>query len=277
MTLGRKLTNSVPRPGWTRMGRFVTSLFAGLLLLTAFFGNGALHSVPARASGGIHNIEHVIVIMQENRSFDEYFGMYPGADGLVQSPGVINCNPDPVTKNCILPYHDSRDANMGGGHGPLSLVPDVDGGKMDGYVGQFYKHWNQTTCSPVPATGTCSDVMGYKDRGDIPNYWSYADNFVLQDHMFESVPSWSRTSHVASDHAAGALVSDDQAYVTSLVNAVMGGPSWNSTAIFVSWDDWGGFYDHVKPPSLGGGDVNGLGFRVPGLVVSPYAKTGYID
>jgi phospholipase C len=54
----------------------------------------------------------------------------------------------------------------------------------------------------------------------------------------------------------------------------MQGPDWDSTAIFLSWDDWGGFYDHVVPPKV---DENGYGLRVPGLVVSPYAKKGYID
>ena len=51
-------------------------------------------------------------------------------------------------------------------------------------------------------------------------------------------------------------------------------PGWNSTAIFLSWDDWGGFYDHVVPPQV---DENGYGLRVPGLVISPYARAGYID
>ena len=54
----------------------------------------------------------------------------------------------------------------------------------------------------------------------------------------------------------------------------MNGPEWKSTAIFVAWDDWGGFYDHVPPPTV---DQNGYGLRVPGLVISPYAKRGYID
>jgi phospholipase C len=62
--------------------------------------------------------------------------------------------------------------------------------------------------------------------------------------------------------------------VTTLVNTVMKSPCWDSSAIFLSWDDWGGFYDHVRPPVI---DSLGYGFRVPGLVISPYARTGYID
>ncbi len=54
----------------------------------------------------------------------------------------------------------------------------------------------------------------------------------------------------------------------------MQSPNWSSTAIFLAWDDWGGFYDHVAPPTV---DVNGYGLRVPGLVISPYAKHGLID
>jgi phospholipase C len=57
------------------------------------------------------------------------------------------------------------------------------------------------------------------------------------------------------------------------MNAVMQGPDWSSSAIFLAWDDWGGFYDHVVPPVV---DENGYGLRVPGLVVSPYAKQGYM-
>jgi phospholipase C len=54
----------------------------------------------------------------------------------------------------------------------------------------------------------------------------------------------------------------------------MQGPDWGTTAIFVLWDDWGGFYDHVIPPSA---DRNGYGIRVPSLVISPYSRRGFID
>ena len=62
-----------------------------------------------------------------------------------------------------------------------------------------------------------------------------------------------------------------QAYVAKLINSVMQGPEeqWLHTAIFLTWDDWGGFYDHVKPPVV---DENGWGLRVPSMVISPWAK-----
>ena len=63
-------------------------------------------------------------------------------------------------------------------------------------------------------------------------------------------------------------------YVTYLVNAVMQSQYWSSTAIVITWDDYGGFYDHVAPPQV---DVFGEGFRVPTLVISPWAKHGYVD
>src|SRR5205807_8117674 len=65
-----------------------------------------------------------------------------------------------------------------------------------------------------------------------------------------------------------------QSYVTSLVNAVMHSRDWSSTAIFLAWDDWGGFYDQVVPPHV---DQNGYGLRVPGIVISPYARRGFVD
>jgi phospholipase C len=76
-----------------------------------------------------------------------------------------------------------------------------------------------------------------------------------------------------SDHPP-ANVHSGQAYVTHLINTIMRGPDWSSTAIFLEWDDWGGFYDHVVPPVV---DRNGFGLRVPSLVISPYARSGYVD
>jgi phospholipase C len=349
-------------------------------------------------------IKHIVVIMQENRSFDTYFGTYPGADGIPMQNGAPTvCVPDPQTKECVKPYHDAKDVNAGGPHAAASAKADIDGGKMDGFIASF--RGAQRACqdpnAPGCASGATPDVMGWHDAREIPNYWAYAQNYVLQDKMFEPNASWSLPAHLfmvsawsakcakpgdpasctnALDGPSGvnvskndyawtdltyllhkanvswayylsegsepdcaddamlcqpgaqnknvpgiwnplpafdtvkqdgeekniqtvdkffaaakngtlpavswivpeqkvsehppAKVSDGQAYVTQLVNAVMQSPEWNSTAIFLAWDDWGGFYDHVVPPQV---DENGYGLRVPGLVISPYAKKGYID
>ena len=378
-----------------------------------------LHIRIAPATG-IHRIKHVVVIMQENRSFDSYFGTYPGADGI---PAGV-CVPDPANGGCVAPYHDPSDLNYGGPHGMASSLADIGNGRMDGYVAQAEAGSRCTSGDPncSPCTGTtssgtqklrCIDVMGYHDAREIPNYWAYAENYVLQDHMFEPNASWSLPAHLymvsewsafcrnpmnpssctsalqnpnpdstleatsfatpndgqlhyawtdityllhqqnvswgyyvfqgsepdcendasmtcapvqqgpttpgiwnplpsftdvtqdqqlsniqsltsfftaarngtlpavswidpngtVSEHPP-ALVSAGQTYVTGLINAIMHSPDWNSTAIFLSWDDWGGFYDHVVPPVV---DSEGYGLRVPGIVISPYAKQGVID
>src|SRR5207244_1247893 len=85
--------------------------------------------------------------------------------------------------------------------------------------------------------------------------------------------AWINPNFNVSEHPA-ALVSKGQAYVTTLINAIMRSPCWGSTAIFLSWDDWGGFYDHVRPPVV---DNMGYGLRDPGLTISPYARAGYIN
>jgi phospholipase C len=63
-------------------------------------------------------------------------------------------------------------------------------------------------------------------------------------------------------------------YVSDLIRNIEASPVWNNTAVFLYWDDWGGFYDHVKPIRV---DKLGYGIRVPGIMISPWAKEGYID
>jgi len=82
------------------------------------------------------------------------------------------------------------------------------------------------------------------------------------------MPDFANSDHPESDSLTG------PDWVTSIVNAVGKSPFWSSTAIVLFWDDWGGLYDHVAPPQL---DADGLGIRTPMLVISPYAKRGYVS
>jgi phospholipase C len=129
-------------------------------------------------------------------------------------------------------------------------------------------------------------------KASVPGIWNPLPNFTdvqqdgqlgnIQDvsHFFTAAKngalpavSWVVPDNKVSEHPP-ALVNVGEAYVTTLINAVMESPDWSSTAIFLTWDDWGGFYDNIVPPKV---DQNGYGLRVPGLVISPYAKRGYID
>jgi phospholipase C len=394
------------------------ALCAAFVAVACVLTGGYAASARADSLEGIHKIQHVVVITQENRSFDTYFGTYPGANGI---PGGV-CLPDPQFGGCIAPFYNSSEKNYGGPHGSEATEEDIDGGKMDGFVAsaetrkQCQK--NEPFCGPCSEDGLgknvrCNDVMGYHDARQIANYWKYAEKYVLQDNMFQSVASWSLPEHlygisgwsavcpngdpngmhctneinpVSPSHTAyGAVVpgkatyswtdlphlltthgvswryylfeggepdcvndeslscgkkkqnpftpgiwnplpaftdlqedeslsniqslvkfyeaahqseecglpsvswivpnlkvsehpratiANGQAYVTTLVNSIMRSPCWGSTAIFVTWDDWGGFYDHVAPPKV---DEDGYGIRVPGIMISPYARRGMID
>jgi phospholipase C len=112
-----------------------------------------------------------------------------------------------------------------------------------------------------------------KKNGQAANVTTLSNYFKAAKQGKLPAVSWINPTGSVSEHPPG-LVTAGQAYVTRLVNAAMRGPEWKSTAIFLAWDDWGGFYDHVRPPNV---DQNGYGLRVPGLVISPYARKGFID
>jgi len=99
-------------------------------------------------------IRHVVVVMQENRSFDSYFGTYPGADGIPMIAGRPSvCVPDPKG-GCQRPFHDTANVNRGGPHGHVSAVADIDGGKMDGFVTQARKARTGCTDDATPTAPT---------------------------------------------------------------------------------------------------------------------------
>jgi phospholipase C len=85
--------------------------------------------------------------------------------------------------------------------------------------------------------------------------------------------TWVTPDFANSDHA-GVGGPNGPNWVASIVNAIGESPFWDSTVIFVFWDDWGGWYDHVPPPQV---DFDGLGIRVPLLCISPYASKGVVS
>jgi phospholipase C len=146
---------------------------------------------------------------------------------------------------------------------------------------------------PEPDCATGEMFCRYRDQDSrTPGIWNPLPSFdtVRQDHQLGNIRdtsslikavrngqlpavSWVIPSGVVSEHPTSSI-RRGQAYVTNLVNAIGRSRDWSSTAIFLTCDDWGGFYDHVRPPVF---DPNGYGFRVPGIVISPYARRHYID
>jgi phospholipase C len=108
--------------------------------------------------------------LQENRSFDSYFGTYPGADGIPMANGVPTvCVPDPVHGGCQRPYQDASDVNGGGPHGQTNASADIDGGKMDGFIAQA-EHAQKgcaNATNPNCTNGARVDAMRYHDASEI--------------------------------------------------------------------------------------------------------------
>ena len=145
------------------------------------------------ANSGIHLIKHVIIIMQENRSFDSYFGTYPGlppGDGIPKHACLHGLFRYQRNTACHRPFVDHRDSNGNDPHAQAPFLADLNGGKMNGFVATAQR----MLCTVGHPCHT--DVMGYHVGSDIPNYWAYAKHFVLQDHFFEAPGSWSLPAHL---------------------------------------------------------------------------------
>ncbi len=378
------------------------------------------------------NIKHVLMVVQENRSFDSYFGVYPGANGIpVDASGnPTSCYPQ-MSGPCLKPFRDRHNINGSSGHSPVDSMNDIGTTNagycnkqttwpMLGFVCDQQSNVNGFFCQSPTAiciSARRNDAIGYHKRSDLPNYYAYADHFVLNDAMFAPIPAWSGPNHLnevsawsatcsnitdpmscidnikfpndmmtasvpfawstlfdfldskninwayyvtegqapdcdngemdcppknitakaesywvvppgftvfqqqdtatngaysakhmrtidqffqdtsapscslppvswfvpdqaVSEHPPGDTINGMQ-YVTSIVNAIMNSPCgyWNNTVIFLTWDDWGGFMDHVMPPVgyAPNGYRDSYGIRVPALIISTWAKKGYID
>jgi phospholipase C len=313
-------------------------------------------------------IQHTVFIINENHTFDNYFGTFPGADG--STTGMVS----------------------GGQIVPLTQMSDL-------YANDLCTDWDCTLLAMDEGRMDKFDLMMGVTGGSltaytqvtaqgIPNYWAYANHFVLADRYFTPVHGPSLPNHLFSiaaqsggaidnggnpgpgtdcdgsswgtitvidnngkrtqqspcfdfqtlpdslekagiswkyyadgggylstinhirngplwktnvgspeqfvtDAEAGHLpavswvlprfpesqhpgnsICEGENWTVSVLNALMQGPDWGSTAVFITWDDFGGFYDHVPPPQV---DQFGFGPRVPLLIISPFAKAGYIS
>jgi phospholipase C len=348
-----------------------------------------LAAVPAiaqskKTSGDITQIQHIIFLVRENRSFDQYFGLFPGANGTTTGK---------ISNGQTIPLGRATDATPQDlCHTQTCALLGIDNNNMDGFDLEVGGNKD-------------NEFIAYTEmwQQDIPNYWAYAQNFVLGDNMFSSAHSdsfpnhlftvgaqsdgvinipfpapdnpgeknyswgcdsypdvtvqqvddvgnidavfpcfdfavlpqslsnigvswayyavpedtigynfstldaidyirngplwstnvvsdlnfindalkgnlpavtWLTTGRHMTEHPPQSVCSGEN-WTVNAINAVMQGPLWDSTVIFVMWDDFGGFYDHVPVPPAE--DQFGLGERVPFLIISPYAKPGYVS
>jgi phospholipase C len=118
-------------------------------------------------------------------------------------------------------------------------------------------------------------IKAVRNSPDWSNDVVSPETTIFKDIAANRLPavSWLIPNGPNSDHVSGS--DTGPSWVAQVVNAIGQSPAWNSTAVIVVWDDWGGFFDHEKPPFQD--TAGGLGFRVPMIVVSPYARAGYVS
>jgi phospholipase C len=349
-----------------------SQMLLGILLLLS---SATAQNTPDQPSG-LNLVSHIVIIVKENRTFDNLFGTYPGADGVTTAV---------LSTGQIMPLI----------HGPDSLARDLDHSWSGAVAAMDHGKMDRFDLArDCNVNGDFLCLTQYRQQ-DIPNYFAYANHFVLADRMFASskAPSFPNHLYTVAADAGGAVgnprmkgtnwgcdylpgtqfaavdahgvltyqapcldfqtladsletagiswkyyapplgaggyiwstldaidhirngplwgqrvVADTQFVTDALsgqlpsvswlttnagqsehppssmcegenwtvdqLNAVMQGPDWSSTVVFVVWDDFGGFYDHVPPPSI---DEYGLGMRVPLLIISPYSIAGHVS
>ncbi|OJY30878.1 MAG: hypothetical protein BGO98_29400 [Myxococcales bacterium 68-20] len=298
-------------------------------------------------------IEHIVVLMMENRSFDHFLGALSSDAGYVNKATVdgltgTESNPAPNGSKVTV-FKMANFTPEDPPHGWDAAHAQFNNGKNDGFVKEH--------------EGSSQDeAMGFHDRSQIPLYYWFADNFTVCDRWFSSVmgPTWPNRYYLhattskgkknntpplvppktiwdelknkkvsAKNYVAGAVswatgglptkvlgisarmdqffdaakdgtlpsfslidpdfqASDDhpshnilrgQAFVASVYKALAESPLWPKTLLIVTYDENGGFYDHVPPPKTVDDDkeFEQLGFRVPAFVIGPTVKKGYVS
>ena len=350
----------------------VAAVVLALALVATVLAGGASADNQRKSDGRqvphLRDLQHIVVLMQENRSYDEYFG------ALHRPAKPLSGNPNPADPSSkIAPFHQSAACEVDDlNHAWTGTHAEINGGRMDGFTAQ----------NAIPADPTGSRAMGYYNASDLPLSYRLANTFGVGDRYFASVPGptypnrfyemaatsfghiqndnppdggWTQPtifgrlqqagiswkvyyaqfptasffadvkahmdqvqpiSQYFADAAAGSLpqvafveptyIGDvtmetdehppanfqvGQQFTASVVNALMKSRDWSSSAFILTYDEHGGYYDHVAPPAapapdgvppiLGPGDVpaafDHYGVRVPFVVASPFSKQHFVS
>jgi phospholipase C len=299
-------------------------------------------------------IQHVVYVMMENHSFDNFFGVYPTDNRNLSSSAIQTTLTVPVNLLSNASLSAQLSAVPKGTFNTPNPVEDVypkdfDGGKMDGFLAnsgpqsmtyftdsQIAIEWNwaeeyglgdnyfssalsETTPNRLYSLAGASSVSSnygpppymnasqtiFSQLGGAGVTWSYFappgeysyDSYPLNyfqgmDAYQSNLQGWSQFSSDLNQKSLPAVsivsslgyldvdqhpsdnVTYGEEWLLGIVNQVMQSPYWNSTVIFINYDEGGGYYDQVPPPMLDGVQ---LGFRVPLIVISPYAKENYVS
>ncbi|HYM50546.1 MAG TPA: alkaline phosphatase family protein [Candidatus Limnocylindrales bacterium] len=274
---------------------------------------------PVRGKTAAGPIQHVVIIVKENHTFDNYFGKFKGANG----DATLAAASDPPTSDHPHDHHAWLNRAAGA---TREQYAEANIPSYWAYARQF------TLCdryfsavagpstpnhlmliaadSPIINNPHYRDPVSLRPPFNIPSlpqslaqagytwrsYGSYAHQYIT---ALQHDPNNLTSEHFAQDATAGTLptvswvyapsglsehpveiIKDGMAWTVQQVNAIVQGGLWPSTAIIITWDDWGGWFDHVTPPNVeawSDGTQFRYGSRVPCLILSPYAKPGYVS
>jgi phospholipase C len=325
-------------------------------LARAAMATGALalgcNETTSSTSGGLpapdaSGIEHIIVVMMENRSFDHLLGWLPGADGRQDGLSYTDRN------GVAQPTHHLTDFQGCGFADPDHSYEggriEYNGGACDGwlragpndayaigyyvaddlaFLGQAAPQWmtfdryfaafmGPTGCNRLYQNCAQTDRLhGEIGQSNLPTIWDRLLAAGLAGRYYRNGISFLKTwgskydalihtfDEFLADCAAGSLpqvafvdptftnddhphndIRDGEAFLYQVYHAVTTSTAWPGAVIVINYDEWGGFFDHVPPPSApipeadqAAGTIDGLrGFRVPCLLISPFARRGFVS
>jgi phospholipase C len=339
-----------PKAGITRRG-----FIGGAVTATGALALGSTAALAGKTpGGGLSSVEHVVVVMMENRSFDHFLGWLPGADGRQAGLTYYDAAGVPHTAHPLAPDdqgcgHPDPDHSYEGGRveynngacdgwlragsndtyaigyyqqKDLAFLGSAASGwttfsryfaaiMAETYPNRIYQHAGQTdrihnsstTCT-LPTIWDRLAVAGLSGRyyyGDIPFLSLWGSKYIPISHPVATffadcaagtLPNVSyvdprfldESSGTSGDDHPHADIRTGETYMDSIYRAVTTSPNWPSTVLVFNYDEWGGFYDHVPPQAAPippadqlAGNQDGLrGFRLPCVVVSPWARRGYV-